>query len=177
MNTSGRDERFVARVIECCGRDKGLAARLRRADNPATEHQIWEFLIGSGLDIEKDSDRLPFATIACAMARAKVEVNGQLALGQALAKCFENGNENDSAKAHLRRLLAADSQAELCRLLRPIHSLIMSRISQPLDYVQLLNQLRRFGYGDEEARKVKVKWAQGFYRKTEEQAEPEQERP
>lgn len=75
-----RAERFVNGVIEQCQEDKGLAARLRRADNPATEYQSWEFLASYGIDLEKEWQRLPFVIVAAALAKAKVKRNGNLSL-------------------------------------------------------------------------------------------------
>lgn len=158
--SSDRDARFVLGVIEQCGRDKGLAARLRRADNPATEYQSWELLAGYGIDLTKDAQRLPFATVAAAIARAKAERNGNLGLGRAIAACYEDGQKSDQARARLRRVLACDELAELCRVLRPLFSLIDSKVSQSLDYIGLLKQLRWFTSNDQQ---VKAQWAQDFY--------------
>lgn len=154
------EERFVETVVERCQNDKGLAARLRRADNPATEYQSWE-LLGSlsylGVDLEKDYKRLPFVTVAAAIAKSKTERNGSLALGKAILACYDNDRESDQAKARLRRLLACDELAETCRILRPVLTLIDSKVGQPLDYVRLLRQLRFFGH------RTKTQWAQEFY--------------
>lgn len=165
---AGREERFVAGVIERCQQDKGLAARLRRADNPATEYQSWELLAGYGINLERDDQRLPFATVAAAIAKAKVEHNGRLSLGRAIAAAFEDGKNSDQAKARLRRILACDDLLELCRLLRPVLTLVNSRVSQPLDYVRLLRQLRSFGFATWKAdaqhmQRIKAQWAQEFY--------------
>lgn len=154
------EERFVLSVIQQCQQDKGLAARLRRGDNPATEYQSWELLASFGVDLEREHQRLPFVTLAAAIARAKAERNGSLSLGRALAACYEDGRESSQAKARLRRLLACDELAELCRILRPLFSLIESKAGQPLDYLRLLKQLRHFPYN---AQQVKAQWAQEFY--------------
>lgn len=53
---------------------------------------------------------------------------------------------------------------ELCRILRPVLALIDSRVPQPLDYIRLLQQLRRFAW---DAQQVKSQWAQEFYGRTE----------
>lgn len=154
------EQQFVEAVIERCQKNKGIAARLRRADNPATEYQCWE-LLGSlsylGVDLEKDYKRLPFVTIAADIAKSKAERNGNLALGKAILACYENDRESDQAKVRLRRLLACNELAEVCRILRPVLTLINSKAGQPLDYVRLLKQLKFFGH------RTKTQWAQEFY--------------
>lgn len=64
-------KRFVAYVIERIAKDNGFAARLKRADNPATEYQSWEILAGFGIDLEKEWQRLPYCVIGAALAKAK----------------------------------------------------------------------------------------------------------
>lgn len=159
-----RDQRFVETVIERCQNDKGLAARLRRADNPATEYQSWE-LLGSlsylGVNLEEEHKRLPYVTVAAAIAKSKSERNGSLRLGQAIADCYKEGRKDDQAKTRLRRLLACNELPEACRILRPILTLIDSKVGQPLDYVRLLRQLRFFGF--ESGQRTKTQWAQEFY--------------
>lgn len=155
-----REERFVTGLLKLCAENKGMAARLRRADNQATEYQSWELLSAYGVDLEKEQERLPFVSVAAAIAKAKVERNGSLKLGGAIAACYEQGNSSDQAKARLRRLLACDDLEELCRILRPLFSLIDSKVSQPLDYTRLLRQLRRFPLN---AQQVRAQWAQEFY--------------
>ncbi len=154
------EQRFVDTVIARCNKDKGLAARLRRADNPVTEYQSWEVLGSLGVDLEKDYQRLPFVTVAAAIAKSKAERNGNLALGRAIAACYEDGNQSNQAKARLRRLLACDELAEACRILRPILTLIDSKVGQPLDFIRLLKQLRNFHFNGQ---RVKTQWAQEFY--------------
>ncbi len=165
---ASREDKFVASVIERCQTDKGLAARLRRADNPATEYQSWELLVGYGVDLERDHERLPFATVAAHIARAKPEANGNLGLGRAIASAYDDGNQSDQAKARLRRVLACDDLAELCRILRPLLTLISSRVTRPLDHVRLLKQLRKFGFATwkadaQQMQRIKAQWAQEFY--------------
>jgi CRISPR system Cascade subunit CasB len=159
-HTASREENFVHYLISRIQQDKGLAARLRRADNPATEYQSWEFLASFGVDLEKEYQRLPFVTVAAAVAKAKADRNGNLRLGQAIAACYCDGNQSDQAKTKLRRVLACGELPELCRILRPVLTLIDSRVEQPLDYVRLLSQLRSFGFGGQ---RIKAQWAQEFY--------------
>lgn len=155
-----REQRFVSTVIQYCSDNKGLAARLRRADNPATEYQSWELLGSLGIDLEKDWQRLPFVTVAAAIAKSKAGQNGSLSLGRAIAACYDDGNNSDQAKARLRRLLACSELAEVCRILRPILTLIDSKVGQPLDFLRLLRQLRNFYFNDQQ---IKAQWAQEFY--------------
>lgn len=155
-------QRFVQSVIQRCRDDKGLAARVRRADSPATEYQSWELLASLGVDLEKDYQRIPFMTVAAAIAKSDADGNGHLSLGRAIAACYEDGRDSSQAKARLRRLLACDELAEVRRILRPLFSLIDSKAGQSLDFVRLLKQLQRFSFEDAR-QKVKAQWAQEFY--------------
>jgi len=159
-----RSEKFVAYIFARCEKDKGISARLRRAGNPDTEYQSWELLANWGVDLERHDERLPYATISSAIAVADAKQNGSLKLGQAIALCYEDGRESDAAKAKLRRLLACSDVSEVCRVLRPLLSLINSRVPGALDYARLLSQLLRFRYVDGRE-SVRAQWAQEFYGK------------
>lgn len=152
-----REQGFVEYVIARCAEDKGFAARMRRADNPATEYQSWEYLASFGVNLENEYERVPFLVIGAAIARAKVERNGSLSLGRAMVACYENGRESEPAKARLRRLLACSDVKEACRVIRPILALISSKIAQPVDYARILRQLRFFG------ERTRTSWAMEFY--------------
>ncbi len=168
QHQKSREENFVEAIIKRCQSDKGFAARLKRADNPATEYQSWEILAAFGIDLEKSYARLPFATVGAAIAKAKIDHNGTLGLGQAIARCYDDGRESDQAKAKLRRILACQDSEELCRILRPVIALIQSRIIEPLNYSLLLTQLYRFHWNQE---RIKTAWAQEFYQGTTKQKE------
>lgn len=162
VSAPSRDQRFVEAILQRCATDKGQAARLRRADNPSTEYQSWEVLGSLGIDLEREYKRLPYVTVAAAIAKSKAQVNGTLSLGRAIASCYEDGRESSQAKARLRRLLACDEMAEVCRILRPILTLIDSKTGQVLDFVRLLRQLRNFPFYTQS---IKAQWAQEFYGK------------
>lgn len=162
INTS-RQQAFVNYLIDLCQRDKGAAAALRRADNPTTEYQSWEYLAAFSIDLENPFERIPYATIAAAIARAKPDSNGSTGIGKAIALCYDDRSESDQAKAKLRRLLACDSTEEVCRILRPLLALVESRIGAVLDYVTLLKQLTWFKHNNNS---VKTLWANEFYRQT-----------
>lgn len=157
---SSRGHAFVEYVLQRMKEDTGFGAALRRADNPATEHQAWEHL-ARWCDLEKAWERLPFATIAAALARAKPARNGHQPIGQALAACYDDGNQSDNAKSKLRRLLACDTVEEACRVLRPLLGLMASKEKAQLDYGSLLDDLLKFGDGEW----IKKRWAMGFFGK------------
>ncbi|WP_140919303.1 type I-E CRISPR-associated protein Cse2/CasB [Limnobaculum xujianqingii] len=151
---------FISYILQRCNDNKGFAARLRRADNPATEYQCWELLAAFNINLEWENQRLPYTTVAAAVAKAQIGQNGSLSLGRAIAACYDDGNESNQAKAKLRRVLACDSTQELCRILRPLLTMISSKAGQSLDYSRLLQQLLKFHW---DTQKIKTQWAQEFY--------------
>ena len=48
-------EWFVSATVKYCNEYKGNRARLKRADNPSTEYQAWEFLISRNINIADDA--------------------------------------------------------------------------------------------------------------------------
>jgi CRISPR system Cascade subunit CasB len=161
---SERSKNFANYIIRQVQENKGIAAALRRADNPNTEYQSWEVLAGFGVQLDSDNQRLPFATIAADIARVKPTVNGIVTIGQAIARSYEDSHQSDQAKAKLRRLLACDTTSEACRILRPLLSLIASKGGITLNYAALLDDLLWFSHDDSRQR-IKAQWAQQFYGK------------
>ncbi|HDY7621914.1 TPA: type I-E CRISPR-associated protein Cse2/CasB [Vibrio vulnificus] len=155
--------RFITYVIERIQKDKGFAARLKRADNQTTEYQSWELLASFDVDLEKEWERLPYCIVGAALAKAKPKSNGHLTLGQAIAACYDDGNQSEQAKARLRRLLACSSSTEVCRILRPLLTLIESK-GVALNYHQLLEQL--LWYHGKAQDSIRARWAQDFYRRS-----------
>lgn len=154
--------KFVDYLFTRCQRDKGFAARLRRADNPSTEYQSWEVLVKFNIDLDFASKRLPYALVAASIAKSDASANGSLPLGRSIARAFEGGADDPPppAKMRLRRLLACDKPEEACRILRPLLTLIQSRVSETLDYKKLLNDLLKFSHNPQ---RVKACWAKQFY--------------
>lgn len=158
---SDKAEQFVAYILGRCATDNGFAARLRRADNPDTEYQSYEILSPFGINIEHDHERLPYCLIGAALARAKMEHDGTASLGKALKSCYEDGAQGD---IRLRRLLACTTLEELCRILRPILSLLESKSKQTLSYARLLREMTFFFH---DTKRIKLRWAQDYYGKPE----------
>jgi CRISPR system Cascade subunit CasB len=169
-DTSSRATRYVEYIIRRCKEDKGIRAALSRADNPATEHQSWEVLASFGINLEWANECLPFALIAAALARTKAEKNGSIALGRAIARCYDEDRESNQARARLRRILACDNVPELCLILRNLLRLMESRGESP-DYAQLLKDLLNFGHEGRQ-REIKSRWAKQFYQPTTSENDP-----
>ena len=161
LKIEDRCQSFVSFTIELIGKNKGRCAALRRADNPATEIQSWEHLAAFHIDLSKAYVRLPYATVAAAIAKSAIKVNGRFGIGLALAKCYPDGSNSDQAKMKLRRLLSCDCVEEVCRILRPIFSLINTKgFSSSLDFTGILRDLLQFHW---DSQLVKSRWAQSFY--------------
>lgn len=158
---SSREEAYVQYIINRCQQDNGTAAKMRRADNPDTEYQSWEILAGFNIDLDKPWERLPYAVVGAAIAKSKIEQNGTVGLGRAIANCYDEGSKSDQAKAKLRRLLACRSSEEVARIVRPLLTLISSKTTLTLNYTELLKQLRGFYW---QSNRVREQWAADFYR-------------
>ena len=152
---NSRGEAFVAFVLKRLAQDTAFGAALRRADNPATEYQSWEHL-ASWCDLDNAYERTCFATVAAGLARAKQSIDASTSFGSAIARSYNDGNQDDSAKRKLRRLLACDTSAEACQWVRPLLRLAESR-GVRINYGRLLDDLLYFGP------KVKERWAMDFY--------------
>jgi len=150
-----KGQAFIKYALARLKNDHAFGAALRRADNPAMEYQAWEYLV-DWCDITKEWERLPYALVGAAVARAKPDADGQFSLGKAITGCYDDGNRADSAKAKLRRVLACITIGEVCTILRPLLSLINSR-NVRISYAKLLDDLRFFN------EKTKLKWASDFY--------------
>lgn len=158
-------QRFVTYVLSRAATDTGFAARMRRADNPDTDTQSWPCLTDCGLDLEDDMQRLPYALIGAALCRLKFTdtatvSDGDAGLGEALAACLDDNADQGSSR--MLRLLACDSTPELCRVLRPLLSLVNGRGAKKLCHGRLLEELTRFHRPGARER-VKLHWAQDFF--------------
>jgi CRISPR system Cascade subunit CasB len=159
--SDSRGRKFVEFVLKRIGSSTGFRAMLTRADNPATEHQSWEIL-ASWCDIENESSRKPYAVIGASLARAKRRQDGGNGIGRAIAHCYNDegrthGQEKDSARAKLRRLIACRSAPEACEILRPILNLCASR-GIGVDHGRLLDDLIYFNEN------TTARWAADFFR-------------
>lgn len=153
-----RSQRFVTAMLEQCARDKGFAARLRRADNPDTEPYAYGILCAFGVDLERDEERRPFALIGAALSRDKRGRDGDLGLGEALRRCVE---DEEQGAARLRRLLVCRRQEEVCRLLRPLLAYMAAK-EAPLCHARLLDELLDFP-SEKARRRIRLRWAQEYY--------------
>jgi len=149
------------------GSDRAMRARLRRADNPLTEYQSWEYLVRFGVNLEDTCRRKAFATIGAALARAKPKGDGKLGIGRAIASAYDDGSDAPQAKARLRRLLACASSEEACDILRHQLRFIASK-GEGVCYVRLLRDLLWF------SGKTKEQWAQDFYTYTTSETQEEE---
>ena len=159
MEKEQREDRcqaFISHVISRLESDRAMGARLRRADNPATEYQSWEYLVPFGVNLEYARERKAFATVAAVLARAKPKADGTLGMGRAIASAYDDGKDNPQAKARLRRLLACTSSEEASDVLRPLLQLVVSR-GVSVRYTQLLRDLLYF------SEKTRERWAQDFF--------------
>jgi CRISPR system Cascade subunit CasB len=167
-----RTENFVNYVMDFCRKkNKGALAALKGADNANKQAKSFHYLAEFYIDVESEMQWLPYATIAAVIAQANVEKNGNVGIGRAIARCYgtsttgEKKEIDTQAVSKLRRLLACDSTTEVCRILRPLFSLIDAKgLAHSIDYVQLLRDLEGFNI-DWRREQARQHWARDFYKR------------
>ena len=148
-------EAFVSYVTQKLSWDKSFSAKLKRADNPNTEHYAWDVIL-PWCHSANDSHRKIFSLIGASMARKRVTTDGSLSLGYAIAKI----EKDNSASTRLKKLLACHDVVQLCYHLKPIiRQIEANKIN--LCYEQLLNQLLFFDLYPDRQKKM---WAKDCYK-------------
>lgn len=159
-----REARFVGMVITRMldnGNNKpdtAFRAAMGRADNPATEHPSWKYLVPY-CRLEQDEERQAYGLVGASIARCRPQKNGRMSLGEALRCCTQGDSSEDPAERRLRRLLACDDRLELIRILRPILRLLEKNEKVSLNYIRLLEDILFF------SEKTKLQWAKQYYHK------------
>lgn len=154
------EQSLMTKVILRCQKDNAFRSALKKADNPDTEYQSWEYLADYNVNLEHAKQRLPYTTAFAAAARSSKLTDGSLKLGQALLFAYDGDRESSPARSRLRRLLACTSIEEVCDVLRSILRLIESK-GVSVSYNQLLNDLRFF---ENRQDSIKARWAQEFWK-------------
>ncbi|MFP4363302.1 MAG: type I-E CRISPR-associated protein Cse2/CasB [Spirochaetia bacterium] len=172
MTTINKTESFIQYVLDKANKqkNKGFAAKIKKADSEATEYQSWEIL-SRWVDLVSERDRRAYGMMGASAVRSRVLVDGSLGLGTALRKTVESGVgeegiEKSPAAMRLRRLLTCKESLELLGVLRPVVRLLESK-EIPFSRSQLLNQILWFDR-DESRERTRTRWAQDFYRNREE---------
>ena len=150
-------EAFISYVTQKLEWDKDFASRLKRADNPNTEHYAWDIIM-PWCHSADDSHKKIFCLVGASMARNRIVHDGELGLGEALAKIEKHGDSFSPTR--LKKLLSCHDVIQLCYFLRPIIRQIEAHRLR-LSYEKLLDQLLFFDlYPDRQ----KKKWAKDCYK-------------
>ena len=159
VNKLASEEKLIAGIFNRLKNDMAFRAALKKADNPDTEYQSWEYLADYGINLEYENVRLPYTTVLAAAARSGREADGSLSLGTSLAKAYNDDRSSPPARARLRRILACSTVQEVCVVMRPVLRFIGSK-GKPLSYGKLLKDLKYFNKNPEQ---IKARWAQQFF--------------
>lgn len=72
MPEKNKQKFFIDWILDNSQKDNGFSAKMRRADNPDQEYYALGILCGFDIDIEKESERLPYSVVGAALCRAQV---------------------------------------------------------------------------------------------------------
>lgn len=143
-------------------KDRAFLAKMRLADNPKLGDRVFSVLARHGISLNP-CIRLPYMILGASAARMGAIAEGKLSLGKALRKAFKNKELDDpNLQIRLRRLVACDSSAELCRILPATLRLVESRleVGDYLNYEKIFKLIALFDINLTHARSVLV---QEFY--------------
>jgi CRISPR type I-E-associated protein CasB/Cse2 len=153
-------KRFVEWLLEN-REDSGVMANLRRGFSEATEHYVWPHL-ARFCSLEDEKERMIFATIAACFAfhpEHTEEGNFGTTLRQ-IALARQAGDDPLQAfEGRFRRIVMATTVQDLCQQLRSLVQLAKAS-GIKINYVQLLSDLLSW---DQNARQIKVQWAEAYY--------------
>ncbi len=160
---------YISRLIHT-DKDKGFRAKMRKADNENIEYQSWDIL-SRWVDLEWDANRRAFALIGASVARSSFSEDGNLSIGSALRNIHlrtkDVGDLGTSSSAQrLRRILACHEKVELIDILRPVLRLLESSEIN-ISRARLLDEILWFDH-EERRDRIRVRWAQDFFKHREE---------
>ncbi|HLP25952.1 MAG TPA: type I-E CRISPR-associated protein Cse2/CasB [Acidobacteriota bacterium] len=166
-----RAARFVGALRPLAAKqDRGALAVLRRGLSPATVVDAWPVVARLGGDIGQPGEST-HVDIAALFATHPAESNARNFGETCRAIALDPNKRGELVESHerrFRRLLAADSAADLSGQLRTWVRLAASK-SVGINYESLFYDLRRW---DRFAADVRVEWARSFWRSGEDEAAP-----
>jgi len=169
---SQRSEKFVDYVLQRIHnqQDRGFAAKLKKADNEATEYQSWE-LLAPWVNLEHQRERKAYCLVGAHLARSRQRQDGTLGMGAALRRAQKQSNsgeelEHTPSAARLRRILACHDTLELIDVLRPVLRLLASK-EVSISHARLLDDILWFHH-DAARDRIRSQWAQEFFGRKEE---------
>jgi CRISPR system Cascade subunit CasB len=179
------ETRFVERLTRL---DNGPRAELRRAllqDEPSRHAPIFRFVepfVGG----QSESRRKAYYLVAALFGMAEKDQGAEerrprISLATAIKRYdYKTADQSDEGMSPVeRRFLALldSDQDELPHRLRQIIRMLTTgaeRISQPLDWAELLRDLVGWNY---DTRSTQTRWAKVFYRTQKDDNKPEEETP
>lgn len=150
-----RSDDFVGYLFSLKGKDKGMLASFKRADNEAYEWKTWQVL-RRFVDLEHDDERRAFALVGACIAKSKQSANGTVGLGRAFR--LAAGDGGDSYSPRFMRVLSAESLDELLVILRPSLTYLINQCGI-LDFGGILADILFFKYQRDS---IRVRWAKDY---------------
>lgn len=144
--------------------DTAFRAAMTRADNPQTEYQAYKYL-AKEVNLTYDVSRRAYGLIGAAIARYRIEANGNQRFGQAMrtASLMDSGELESAGERRMERILACSNTLELIDVLRPVLRFILQNEKVSLNFASLLKEIILFDK-DEYIQEIKIHWAQDFYK-------------
>jgi len=154
------DAEFLAHIFQLCQIEDDATQLMHsiRSAGPHPSTKLCNYLTSMGVAPQDETSRLPYFVVANSIARQKVAKNGSLTFGTAFASTYKGGRNNCVAQGLWGHMLgSADYKEALISV--EMFLLIIYQNYVELDYVRLLDQLRRFAVDRES---VQMEWLKEF---------------